>query len=66
MEVIIENGIPIKIWSKVESVEPQALQQLRNVSRLPYIFRHVAVMPDVHLGNGATVGSVIASRAPVY
>ena len=42
-----------------------ALAQLRNVARLPFVFRHVAAMPDVHLGMGATVGSVIATRGAI-
>jgi tRNA-splicing ligase RtcB len=46
-------------------IEPQALQQLRNVAALPFIFKHVAVMPDVHLGMGATIGSVIATQGAV-
>ncbi len=65
MNVITEGNIPIKIWTPLEGVEEGALQQLRNIAKLPYIFRHVAVMPDVHLGKGATVGSVIASRGAI-
>jgi tRNA-splicing ligase RtcB len=65
MQVLMEGKIPIKIWSQIESVEPQALEQLRNVAKLPYIFRHIAVMPDVHLGTGATVGSVIAGKGAI-
>jgi tRNA-splicing ligase RtcB len=53
---------PIKIWAKLESVESQALDQLKNIANLPFIYKHVAVMPDVHLGKGATVGSVIATE----
>jgi tRNA-splicing ligase RtcB len=49
--------VPVKIWT--EQIEPAAMQQLENVSRLPIIHSHVAAMPDVHLGIGATVGSVI-------
>ena len=47
------------------AIEPQALAQIRNLSELPIIFRHVAVMPDCHLGIGATIGSVIATRDAV-
>ena len=65
MNVLLEGSIPIKIWSDLDKVEPQAREQLRNIARLPYIFRHVAVMPDVHLGIGATVGSVIASKGAI-
>jgi tRNA-splicing ligase RtcB len=53
--------VPIRLWADPATVEPQALQQLFNVTTLPQI-AGVAVMPDVHLGIGATVGSVIAMR----
>jgi len=49
----------IKMWTEGVPVEEQAMQQLRNVANLPIIYGHVAAMPDVHLGYGATVGSVI-------
>lgn len=55
-----KQKVPIKIWS--DYVEPQALDQLQNISKMPFIFKHVSAMPDVHLGIGATVGSVIATR----
>jgi tRNA-splicing ligase RtcB (3'-phosphate/5'-hydroxy nucleic acid ligase) len=48
-----------------ESIEPQAQQQLQNIAELPFVFHHVAVMPDCHLGKGATVGSVIATKGAV-
>jgi tRNA-splicing ligase RtcB len=56
---------PIWLWTRPEEIESAALDQLRNVASLPYIHHHVAVMPDVHLGYGATVGSVIALRDAV-
>ena len=65
MEVITGNHKPIKLWTKLETVEESALKQLENVAKLPFIFRHVAVMPDVHLGHGATIGSVIATKGAV-
>jgi len=46
-------------------IEPAAKQQLDNISELPFIFKHIAVMPDCHLGKGATVGSVIATKGAV-
>ena len=52
-------GVPIHAWTRGVPVEEKAMEQLRNVAGLPFIFRHVAVMPDVHVGVGATVGSVI-------
>lgn len=54
--------VPIKIWSRLETVESAALDQLKNIAALPWVAHHVAVMPDVHLGKGATVGSVIAMK----
>ena len=48
-----------------ESIEPSAQQQLRNIASLPFIHGHVAVMPDCHLGMGATVGSVIATDGAI-
>src|SRR6478609_7954746 len=55
----VSGGVPLKMWTRGVPVEPQARQQLANAARLPIVFRHVAAMPDVHLGIGATVGSVI-------
>ena len=66
-EVIAEEGrAPIKLWTRgVDPVEASAMQQLRNVASLPFIYKHVAVMPDVHWGIGATVGSVIPTRGAI-
>lgn len=63
MNVIMEGNTPIKIWC--EDPEESAVEQLRRVARLPFIFKHVAAMPDVHWGMGATVGSVIATEGAV-
>lgn len=52
----------IKLWTQLDSVESQALDQLKNIANLPWVFKHVAAMPDVHFGKGATVGSVIAMK----
>ncbi len=48
-----------------ESIEPQAREQIVNLSEMPFIFHHLAVMPDCHLGKGATVGSVIATKGAI-
>jgi tRNA-splicing ligase RtcB len=56
--------VPIRMWADPATVEGAAMQQLRNVSSLPWI-AGLAVMPDVHYGKGATVGSVIAMRGAV-
>jgi len=54
--------VPIKVWSKLDDVEPQAMKQLQNVAAMPFIHKHVSAMPDVHLGYGSTIGSVIATK----
>jgi tRNA-splicing ligase RtcB len=60
MNVIQQDGyMPIKMWTNGVSVEESALNQLYNTAKLPFIFKHLAVMPDVHLGKGSTIGSVI-------
>ena len=61
----VEGGSPIKTWTKGVNIEPQAIQQLENVSRLPFIHHHIAAMPDVHWGMGATIGSVIATKGAI-
>jgi len=48
-----------------KTIEPGAKQQLENIAELPFVFKHVAVMPDCHLGKGATVGSVIATKGAI-
>jgi tRNA-splicing ligase RtcB len=53
------GGVPIKTWTRGVPIEPEAIEQLSNIARLPIVHSHVAAMPDVHLGIGATVGSVI-------
>lgn len=58
---MIEISNKIKAWLPPETIEPSALQQLQNMSELPFIHPHIAVMPDCHLGKGACVGSVIAT-----
>ena len=59
------GGAPIKAWVKGVPVEPDAEVQLRNMAGLPFIYKHVAVMPDVHLGKGATVGCVIPTKGAI-
>ena len=55
-ELIETEGVPIKAWTRGVGVEDAARKQLENVARLPIVFQHVAAMPDVHFGIGATVG----------
>ena len=56
-----ETRAPVKVWTDPAGIEPDASRQLRNIGSLPWV-DGVAVMPDVHYGKGATVGSVIAMR----
>jgi tRNA-splicing ligase RtcB len=59
------GGVPIKTWTRGVPLEPEALQQLTNIARMPIVGPWVAAMPDVHLGIGATVGSVIPTVGAV-
>lgn len=61
----VANGKPIKLWTQGVPVEAEAQQQLINTAKLPFIFKHLAVMPDVHLGKGSTIGSVIPTLGAV-
>jgi tRNA-splicing ligase RtcB len=60
-----ENGVPIKAWTRGVPLEDAARNQLLNVAQLPFIYKWVAAMPDVHWGIGATVGSVIPTRGAI-
>ena len=61
---IIETGsVPVKIWT--DEVDEGSRKQLSNIASLPFVHHHVAAMPDVHLGIGATVGSVIATQRAI-
>src|SRR5690349_7275815 len=64
-ELFETPGVPIKAWTRGVAIEDAAKRQLENVARLPIIFRHVAVMPDVHFGIGATVGSVVPTEKAI-
>ena len=59
IEEAVPGGVPVKMWTRGVPVEDEAKRQLANAARLPIVFKHVAAMPDVHFGIGATVGSVI-------
>ncbi|MCP5163147.1 MAG: RtcB family protein [Hahellaceae bacterium] len=61
----VENGVPIKSWTRGVPFEKAARQQLINIAGLPFIHKWVAAMPDVHLGKGATIGSVIPTVGAV-
>lgn len=61
----VEGGVPIKMWTRGVPVDDKAREQLSRAAKMPFIFKHVAVMPDVHVGIGATVGSVIPTKGAV-
>jgi tRNA-splicing ligase RtcB (3'-phosphate/5'-hydroxy nucleic acid ligase) len=58
-------GVPVKAWIHGVQMEDEARQQLLNVAELPIVYRWIAAMPDVHYGIGATVGSVIPTKAAI-
>lgn len=60
-----DNMAPIKMWTQNVPVEEAAKQQLRNTAKLPFIHKWLAVMPDVHLGKGSTIGSVIPTKGAI-
>jgi tRNA-splicing ligase RtcB len=64
---VIDDGVrfPVKCWTDGVELEAAAERQLRNVANLPFVHHHVAAMPDVHWGIGATVGSVIPTVGAV-
>ena len=64
-ELIPTEGVPIKAWVKGVPFDEKAAQQLRNTARLPFVFKWVAAMPDVHWGLGATVGSVVPTQGAI-
>ena len=62
-KVISKGKVPVKIYT--DEVEASAMQQLYNMAQLPFIHSHLAAMPDVHAGKGATVGSVIPTKGAI-
>ena len=62
-QVISDQRVPVKIWTN--EVDDRSRQQLANIASMPFVHHHVAAMPDVHLGIGATVGSVIATHKAI-
>ena len=59
------HSAPVKMWTHGVPVEPEAREQLLNTAKMPFIFKHLAVMPDVHLGKGSTIGSVIPTKGAI-
>jgi len=61
MKVYTEDTkIPIKMW--LDDVEDGALEQAKNLANLPFAFKHIAMMPDAHLGYGMPIGTVLATK----
>ena len=63
IEIVLNSRVPVKVWT--DHVEPEAVEQLKNIASLPVVYPHVAAMPDVHLGKGATVGAVVPTRQAI-
>src|SRR5512145_581943 len=61
----VPGGVPIRSWTLGVPFEEKAREQVLRVASLPFVYKWVAVMPDVHAGLGATVGSVIATAGAV-
>jgi tRNA-splicing ligase RtcB len=62
-QVISTEKIPIKLW--LEDIEEGALDQARNMANLPFVFKHIAIMPDSHQGYGMPIGGVLATKGVV-
>ena len=62
MERVNDKAVVFLPW---ETIEPEAQQQILNTAKMPFVFKHVAVMPDCHYGKGATVGTVLATQVAV-
>src|SRR5690349_3846472 len=61
----VAGGREVKMWTRGVPVDAKAKEQLANTARMPFVFKHLAAMPDVHLGIGATVGSVVATKGAI-
>ncbi|MBX9691181.1 MAG: RtcB family protein [Cyanobacteria bacterium] len=61
----LDEGVPVKMWTRGVSIEKEAEQQLINLTKMPFIYKWVAAMPDCHWGMGATVGSVIPTKKAI-
>lgn len=64
MKKILQGGkVPVKIWTN--DIEPEAEKQLLNAAGLPFLHKHISVMPDCHAGKGSTIGTVIATKGAI-
>lgn len=60
-----QHGVPIKMWTQGVPVDEPSKQQLLKTAKMPFIYKWMAVMPDVHLGIGATIGSVVPTKGAI-
>lgn len=65
MKIIKTKHVPIKAWTDYVDIDEKAQEQIQNLASLPFIYKHIAVMPDVHPGKGSTVGTVIATEGHI-
>lgn len=65
MQVFEGGRVPIKAWIDGVEFEPEAMVQTQNLAKMPFIYKHIAVMPDVHAGKGSTIGTVIATLGAI-
>jgi len=63
MQRVNDKAVVFLPW---DSIEREAQTQILNTASMPFVFQHVAVMPDCHYGKGATVGTVLATRGAVF
>ncbi|QNA87804.1 RtcB family protein [Massilia sp. Dwa41.01b] len=61
----VPDGRHLKMWTRGVPVEEAAKQQLTNTAKMPFVYKHIAVMPDVHLGKGSTIGSVVPTLGAI-
>src|SRR5215216_832786 len=62
IETPTDKAVVFLPWS---TIEPEAQQQIRNIAKMPFVFKHVAVMPDCHYGKGATIGTVLPTNGAI-
>lgn len=63
--VITTERLPIKMWLEENDIEDEALAQAKNAANLPFTFKHIAMMPDAHVGYGINIGGVVATTSDV-
>jgi len=63
LKVYRENGLPIKAW--LDDIEDGALKQAYNLAELPFVYKHIALMPDAHVGYGMPIGGIMATKGVV-